>query len=195
MIILQPEFVHAMLDLETLSTKANAVISQIGACVFNEDIEYPTLHKHISISSCLHKGLVVEEATILWWMKQSDEVRAAFQKSSIGIKGALIAFQDWCRIVEQEAGKPIALWGNGASFDNAILSTAYARCHYRQPWQFWNDKCYRTVKNQFPEVPKVVPEIAHNALSDAEAQAEHLVNIANYVSVDTEQQAADAEHF
>lgn len=190
MIIIDEQFTNVMLDLETLSTKSNAVITQIGACVFNKPLEYPqldkqpgqTFHKHVSIDSCLYKGFVIDESTIRWWMKQADDARAGFEESTISIKGALIDFQAWCHMTVQEFDKPIALWGNGAAFDNSILATAYARCGYRQPWEFFNDRCYRTVKNQFPEIQKHVPEIAHNALSDAQAQAAHLIEIDSFVT-------------
>ena len=177
MIIIDDNFTNVMLDLETLSTKTNAVITQIGAHVFTGMHENTTFHRHIDIDSCLRKGLVIDGNTLRWWMQQSEEARAGFEKRTITLTGALIAFQSWCWSLHKDSDKPIALWGDGAAFDNAILATAYQRTGYNQPWDFWNDRCFRTVKNQFPEVPKVVPEIAHSALSDAQAQAKHLVNI------------------
>jgi len=47
-----------------------------------------------------------------------------------------------------------------------------------QPWHFWNDMCYRTVKNLLGgDIEFVKPEIPHHALWDAKAQAEHLIKI------------------
>ena len=73
--------------------------------------------------------------------------------------------------------KAVRLWGNGASFDNAILSTAYELCELEtvQPWRFYNDRCYRTVKSLYPEVAMVRTGTYHNALDDAESQALHLL--------------------
>ena len=69
------------------------------------------------------------------------------------------------------------MWGNGAAFDNAILSTAYALCEIEPPWIYWNDRCYRTVKSLNRSIPFIRLGTHHNALSDAESQATHLMQI------------------
>jgi hypothetical protein len=69
------------------------------------------------------------------------------------------------------------LWGNGASFDNAILAHAYARCGATPPWKFWNDRCYRTVA-ALTATPRQQGGTHHNALDDARSQAEHLITAA-----------------
>jgi len=40
---------------------------------------------------------------------------------------------------------------------------------------FWNDRCYRTMKAQHRDVDFVRLGTFHNALHDAESQAEHLL--------------------
>jgi exodeoxyribonuclease VIII len=70
------------------------------------------------------------------------------------------------------------LWGNGASFDNAILANAYAALKMEQPWAFWNDRCYRTIKAMHPKQKQQHLGTHHNALDDAISQAEHLIAIA-----------------
>jgi inhibitor of KinA sporulation pathway (predicted exonuclease) len=44
-------------------------------------------------------------------------------------------------------------------------------------YKFWNERCYRTVKNQYPDVKLTRTGTYHNALDDARTQAEHLVQI------------------
>ena len=71
----------------------------------------------------------------------------------------------------------IGVWGNGASFDNVILSESYYRAAILRPWPFWKDRCYRTIKTIYPDVELVRSGTHHNALDDARTQAEHLIAI------------------
>lgn len=69
----------------------------------------------------------------------------------------------------------IRVWGNGAAFDNVILASAYRRVTAGTPWQYWNDRCYRTVKALHPDVPMQRTGDHHNALDDAISQAHQLI--------------------
>ncbi|MHB0978446.1 MAG: 3'-5' exoribonuclease domain-containing protein [Minisyncoccota bacterium] len=60
------------------------------------------------------------------------------------------------------------------------MQYAYHALDMKQPWKFWNNRCYRTLKNMFPEVPFVRIGIAHDALDDAKSQAEHAVAILKF---------------
>ncbi len=73
----------------------------------------------------------------------------------------------------------IAIWGNGAGFDQPILSAVYRAVGVVQPWKFFNERCYRTLKNLYPGFPYTRPKLAHHALEDAKAQAVHAVAILN----------------
>jgi exodeoxyribonuclease VIII len=44
-------------------------------------------------------------------------------------------------------------------------------------WEFWKDRCYRTIKNCYPDVPFDRRGTHHNALDDARSQALHLIAI------------------
>ena len=68
------------------------------------------------------------------------------------------------------------VWGNGASFDNVLLATAYKRLGMETPWPFWKDRCFRTMKNVC-KVDHSFEGTAHNALDDARSQAQHLIKI------------------
>jgi hypothetical protein len=104
------------------------------------------------------------------WALCSD-AREEITKSGIHIGVALTLFSHW-------VDSPVAeIWGNGASFDNAILAEAYDCARIDRPWKYWNDRCYRTMKNQFPLVPFRRSGTHHNALDDARSQAEHLMEI------------------
>jgi hypothetical protein len=168
---------HIMVDLETLSTRCNAAIIAIGAVKFDEDKGvYAKFYQAVTPLEVNDPDFHVSSDTLNWWSKQSEEARAVFtDPNAVNIWVALKAFSDW---VEKDTDKKdVRLWGNGASFDNAILSTAYVLSGWmKQPWEFWNDRCYRTIKNvAVKQVPLERIGTYHNALNDAESQAEHLL--------------------
>jgi DNA polymerase III epsilon subunit-like protein len=171
--------VHCMTDLETLSTRTNARIVSIGAVLFNEDgiyaqyyraIKNPSLARLPHITSVFH----VCPRTLKWWEQQSPEAQAVFSDpDAFHIVDALHEFTAW--IKKYDSNDTVRMWGNGASFDNAILATAYDLLGLQTPWAFFNDRCYRTVKNLYPDVPMERCGTHHNALDDARSQAQHLL--------------------
>lgn len=163
---------NIMLDLETMGTRCNSAIVAIGAVEFDEDLGIiDRFYETVDLQSCLDKGLDITGATVMWWMKQSEEARRDICKDNIPLKDALKAFQDWI-------GKGnIQIWGNGAAFDNAILKNAYTKFKVDNPWPHWSDRCYLTIKNSYPKVELKRTGTFHNAVDDAESQANHLIQI------------------
>lgn len=162
---------HVMVDLETLGNGSNAVITSIGAAKFNSFGVTDTFMEYVDPESCAEAGLQMDVSTVLWWMKQSDAARSAFAQKGQHLAVALQGFAAWFP-------KDACLWGNGATFDNVILSNAYKAVGQKAPWPYWGDRCYRTVKNLFPVVKApAFAGVAHNALDDAVHQAKHLILI------------------
>lgn len=180
---------HIMLDLETLSTLHNARILAIGAVMFSTEngvydrfyqaVESPSLDswaETVAFSGWTDaQGFHVSRDTLNWWREQSEEAKAVFtDPNAAKIDKALLSFSQWVWSAAPD-DRHVRMWGNGAGFDNVILSTAYRLCNMAQPWKFYNDRCYRTVKNMHPLVEFVRKGTYHNALDDAESQAEHLL--------------------
>ena len=165
---------HIMIDLETMGTRPTAPIVSIGAVAFDATGVHDTFYANVDLKSAVDAGGVIDPSTVMWWMSQSDEARAALlvkdeQYSIVWALAALSAWGDW--------GKVAGVWGNGASFDNVILSESYYRAAILRPWPFWKDRCYRTIKTIYPDVELVRSGTHHNALDDARTQAEHLIAI------------------
>lgn len=169
---------NIMVDLETMGTGAGAVLLSIGAVKFGADGLGEEFYTVIDVDSCMKAGLTVDASTLVWWMKQSAAARKAITRSdSESLFDALTAFTKF--VGDKKTAK---IWGNGASFDNPILSRAYSAINLEQPWDFWNDRCYRTVKALLgSSIEYVKPEIPHHALEDAKAQARHLIEILTMV--------------
>jgi hypothetical protein len=163
---------NIMLDLETMGNNSQSPIIAIGAVSFDLDGVSDKFYTQVNLESCVKQGMECDTSTILWWLKQSDDARSAFNNNELSptINESLINFSNWFSDVGGEQ-----VWGNGAVFDNVILSNAYRKTQLTQPWKFWNDRCYRTVKSIYHDVPFERVGIFHNALDDAESQALHLI--------------------
>lgn len=161
---------HVMLDLETWGVGNKAAIVSIGACKFNATDILDSFHAAVDPVSCQAYGLEIDAETILWWFDpERDEARRNWlAQERVGLESALLGFQMWC------GQNVLAIWGNGSTFDNIILRSAYAAVGLEYPVRFWQDQCYRTMKYQAPEVEMVREGVHHNALDDAISQAKHL---------------------
>lgn len=171
-----------MVDLETLGTTPGAVILSIGAVAFGPSgVDSPGFYEVISIEDSLAHYLFQETDTVDWWKKQSPEaqnvLRTAESLSATLLRPALENFNDYVTSFHHP-GKKIRMWGNGADFDNALLAVAYKMVGLKPAWEFYNNRCYRTIKNLAPEIKLERVGVYHNALDDAKSQALHHINIA-----------------
>jgi len=159
---------EVMVDLETLGNGSNAAIISIGAVAFDPASGQITSEFYVNVDpqSCIDAGLKMDVSTVMWWMKQSDDARAAFTKPSVPLALALDMFKGW---YPQGAG----MWGNGATFDNVILDNAFKATGINRPWHFTKDRCYRTLKSLRPDIKQDRVGTHHNALDDAKFQALH----------------------
>lgn len=168
-----------MVDLETMGNGNNAAIVQIGA--FKFDLNNPQRPEEIEdgqkffvgvdLASCMRLGLKADASTIMWWLKQSDAARSGIS-AGLPLPQALGMFSEFMR------GTKFQLWGNGATFDNVILRSAYDAAGIEAPWHYTMDCCYRTYKNLHGKaVPFVRQGTHHNALDDAITQGLHLQKI------------------
>ena len=170
------EPIDVMVDLETLGTRPGAVILSIGAVVFGKDGADTdlTFEECIDIDSCLRCGLTVDGGTLEWWLRQNERARGIFQVKGKPLTMVLVNFAGWLQALPGD----LRLWGNGASFDCALLAEAYRRAGWLElPWKYTAERCYRTLAALHSEVPKAKALVAHCALDDALAQATHAAAI------------------
>lgn len=187
--------IRVMVDLETLGTKPGSVILSIGAVVFDEEDKMLGRSFYVTINqgSSQRAGLAIDEGTVKWWALQSEDARQVLYGTAGNagplLHDALVSFGMWLEamtgttralygdhLYNPEHLKNIEIWGNGSDFDNVILAAAYQAVGLPLPWQFYNNRCYRTLKNLFPQ-HKMAKRIGtyHNALDDAKSQAHHAI--------------------
>lgn len=169
---------HVSLDLETMGQKKDAAIIAIGACFFNplsgEIGEQFYTQVNLDIGNGVSNGDVTP-STIIWWLKQSDEARQKFfdNEKAPDIYTALCEFG---KFIFQS--QDVQVWGNGISFDNTIMESAYDR-HFKNeaPWEFYRERDVRTmveIGEQIGVYPKrdlPFEGERHYALADAIHQA------------------------
>lgn len=169
---------HLMTDVETMGKNPNAPIVAIGAVLFDPvALELgETFYVQVSLEDAVRNGGVMDASTVLWWLQQDEAARAAVGVGRECIAAALVALSDF--IGRFAAVSPVHVWGNGATFDNVILASAYQRCSLRQPWGYTRDRCFRTLKNLCPVDDIEFEGVPHHALHDAVHQAKHALAIA-----------------
>ncbi|WP_448216258.1 3'-5' exonuclease [Endozoicomonas sp. 2B-B] len=172
---------HLMVDIEAAGKSSSAALVSIGAVFFDPWTGNigASFYQPIKLSSSQYFGGEIDASTVEWWMKQSDAARAVFNdEQRESLKHALINFKGF---IEQHSEQgEVHVWGNGPSYDNAILSTAFNKTWIKQPWSFSKDTCVRTMVMLGRELgidPKYDMKRDgehHNALDDAIFQAQYV---------------------
>lgn len=174
---------NVMVDLETLGSTPGCVVLSIGAVTFDPSGHTPLdegFYVVLNTEDCMEKYLHQEPETVAWWERQSDEARTVLReavdpKVSVPLRLGLEKFNEY--VVHGASRREVAVWGNGSDFDNAILAVAYKMAELKPGWEFWNNRCYRTLKNLIPG-PKLERQgTYHNALDDARSQALHAIDL------------------
>lgn len=166
---------NVMLDLETLGTRPVSPILVIGACRFGPKAEGvgEIFSARVSLEHNLDTGAIVDGKTFEWWLRQNDESRLALIEGSpaLPLLPALLELKNFIgdRVV----------WGNGVGFDNAMATEAACRVYGEPLWEFWKDRCYRTLKSLFPLPDEKLPTRMglHIAHEDAVYQAQVLMEM------------------
>lgn len=171
-----------MIDLETMGLPPTGAIAGLGACFF--DVQKgeigPTFYRAVNLATSVKAGMTIDAGTVIWWLGQSQEARDAIRFSASALTTVLEEFAAF--IVEHSRRQDVRPWGNSSSFDLTILGAAYKMAEIDQPWYFTNERCFRTVRNMYPQVeynPDDKGLDAHNARADAIFQAQHLIKIKN----------------
>lgn len=137
------KFAHMCLDLETLSTRNNAVIVTIAAVKFNfnsDDVE--TFSVNINPRDSKSYGLDIAKDTMQWWAAQPKEAVQAWQHSQIGLEEGLDKFTEFCGADSYG----MHFWSQGNWFDFPKLEESYIVTGKKDqiPFKYWNVHDMRT---------------------------------------------------
>tara|TARA_Y100001938_G_scaffold145590_1_gene222589 strand:+ start:779 stop:1378 length:600 start_codon:yes stop_codon:yes gene_type:complete len=177
-------FNEIMIDLETLGTKPGSAIVSIGACAWSQDHDEigPTFYTNVNAKSCQQAGLTLDAETVLFWMKQNEQARAALTTgSALPLAVALEQLTAFVVSVRQAlpGRKDLGIWGNDNTFDIVLTEAAYDTVDKVYPWNFWESRSVRTHvahgRRLGFDPKKDMPREGtyHNALDDAIHQAKY----------------------
>lgn len=122
------------IDLETLSTRNNAVIVTIAAVKFNlKDNTTEQFSVNIEPRSSKALGLDISVDTLDWWKKQRPEAVKMWQHSQIDIFTALDQFSEFCG-----DSKHTHYWSNRDWFDFPKLEESYYVTGKKVPFRYYN---------------------------------------------------------
>lgn len=165
---------NIMLDLETLGTGPSAFICAIGAVAFDTQQVSPPFYA--TVKNPNGNG-VIDADTVFWWLRQSEDARAEFERVDVLRPSLWAALSDFSKWVGGTGARFI--WSNGTAEDGVWLRQAYGRNGLAPPLAFREYMCYRTMKNLHHR-PGDHPEdtgATHIAPADAAWQAQHLINM------------------
>ena len=162
---------NLMVDIETLGTDYNGVITQIGACYFDwSGIIGETFLQNIQIQSCLDEGLTTDAGAIKFWLEQTAKNGVPdWLTGALPLKAVI---NDFCRFNR----KAETIWSHG--FDQTILQAVGRKCGIMRLMPYRNLRDIRTlvslsgvnVKKQ-----ELVAKKTHNGLDDCIYQVEYCV--------------------
>ena len=160
------------LDIESASTQPNAVILSIGVVQFstkNGKVK-DTFYRTIAADSQMDRHTCAD--TLAWWSKQNAAVREEAFSGTESLTEVLLALSAWMKPYSHEK-----IYCRGYSFDLGILGDAYKSLQLPVPWKYYNQMELRTLEYVasrlgIPMAPKAPEGQLHNALSDAEYQAQ-----------------------
>ena len=181
-----------MLDLEAMDTMPTAAIVAIGAvqCDLTTGELGDTFYRVVDLAYQEAMGFSVSASTVYWWMEQSEQARAAIcEENKIGIGPMCNEFEAWLLSID-DSGQKLRLWGNGASYDNAVIRYAFHQCGNDMPIEFWNDRDMRTILGFYPKNLQAIYRKNnlrkgghHNAMEDAKYQIEFCTHILQELGV------------
>lgn len=171
-----------MLDLETLSTRPNAVILTLGAVKFNPfslGDPGPGLYIRPDVDEQIAQGRDVQDETVNWWMSQAEDVR----EEALGTDGR-ISVESMYRQLNRFLVGADSIWAQGPLFDFAILENLYRQYGWPTPWQYWQIRDSRTLFGVHGD-PRVKGKVGlHNALEDCVSQATAVQQVYNRLGLE-----------
>lgn len=155
---------HLVLDLETLGTGDNAAVVSIGAAF----VGGPSAVWRILPFEAMSHGETTQ-STLDWWAKQCAAAREELT-GTLTTEQAVRGLKEWA--LANGFGRSSTIWGKGPSFDCVLLKNAMARANVLSFWQFWQERCVRTVLQMVPEANSLAFEgTPHKAEDDARHEA------------------------
>jgi len=170
---------RCMVDIETIGLDIGSVIASIGAVEFTPSGRLgDEFSRSIRLESCQEAGLEIDAVTLEWWLDQDD---AAQEQLTGGedLTRVLTGFTCWYQDHDFDE-----IWANSPSFDCEMLEHAYEQVGIQAPWDFYDERDFRTLTELGIEPRTKHQGTEHDALDDARYQAGCASDILSQLEVD-----------
>jgi exodeoxyribonuclease VIII len=166
-----------MLDLETLGTRPDACIIQIGAVLFEPKsggkiLNGQGFNQHVLVQD--GSGSIDNGAVAFWFQEKSVAAMGkAMSERAIALADALKRFVEWPAEHGYDWAAIEGVWAMPTDFDIAILRSAFARLGADGPWDRRATRDARTLFYLAGGKPDIdwTGFVEHDALDDAVGQA------------------------
>ena len=169
-----------MIDIETLSLRPDAYVTQVGYCINNlatgEYLVHPVNHWMTEEGQQdRHKDI----STIQWWMRQDRAVaEGVFNPNA----PRTFPMELFCHLQEDVQKYGVEeVWASPAMFDLPILTSLWAG---EKPWSYNMERCMMTIYKRLDPDGRHAPPpnpSHHDAAADAKWQMDYLINL-HYVA-------------
>lgn len=155
---------NIIIDIETLGRRNDAAITQIGLVVADKD--YKPIESHLIQVAPKAWGTcnrTISGETILWWMGVDNNPLNDKYTAYVSSYSMLLPLLN--EIIGGYDTEDTLIWTKGA-MDLFCLKDLYEYFDADLPWQFWQPRDIRTIKESVKEW-KTNEFNSHNALADA----------------------------
>lgn len=179
-----------MVDFETLDTLPTSAVLSVAIVPFTLDGQIfadQSFYSNISLNDCIKHGLTIDESTFMWWLSMSESARLAItSRESQSLSDLFAAIDVWVTTIKQRfKTDKLFIWGNGASFDLAIMRNACSKTSTK--WMFLPsaEQDVRTVVRFKPEVKKTLlyQGVQHDPVFDCIHQCKYVTETYNCINV------------
>lgn len=194
---------NVVFDLESLARDPYAVVLSIGAVVFdpgespaNEETYQRLIETGFHVKFSVEDQITkykrnVEDETLDWWSKQSQEARAILKPSSedVDMLTGMLQLNDWLKSCGYDFQDSYC-WSRGTYFDFPMFYSMYNQTNVSPGFNGWKIRDTRTMIDCLTgsRRGKYEPEnrpngfIAHDALHDAAMDAYRMIDIFHRLS-------------
>lgn len=158
---------HILLDIEALGRRQGSAIFELAAVEFFPETGWVGTGFEAMIEP---QAPFTADLETLAWHREKGTWPRPFAEGSHSIGFALAEFGEWVRGL----GEVEAFWAWGATYDFPLMTAAYDFTGEPPPWEYWQQRCARTVWQTAFGDRKHVPR-PHKALEDAKAAAVDLM--------------------
>ena len=176
---------NVSLDIETLSTRGDAVVLSLGICIFElnrmqsfDEIVDKGTEMFFDPEEQISRGRHVSNDTMEWWGKQGEDARRVLdspKELQINPRQFFSAFDVFCQTKDINMAylQNQARWfARGPTFDMSILESLFGSYNVSTPWKFWLVRDIRTHLEALGldtsiQLRRPKNMVHHNALHDA----------------------------